>query len=315
MTKVIALDIGLSAEAPILEAGQIVELNPDDTTKQLRVLVPKQCLPDGIAIDFPRQRMYWTCMGVPGKCDGALYSSSFDGSDVRTVVTPGKVNTPKQLTLDESTDKLYFCDREGLGVYRCNLDGSDLEPLVLNGEPSTPPDVCRWCVGVTVAPSLGKFFWTQKGVSKSGKGRIFSANIFMPEGQSATTRDDIQVVLDGLPEPIDLEFEDSSTTLYWTDRGEVPFGNSLNKARLDKSGLPQTVMTASTSLTGEVEEKKYELLTRNLNEAIGLKLDVQNGHIYLTDLGGSIYRCDLDGKNKERLYQENDRAFTGIALL
>ena len=315
MTRIIALDVGLSAEAPILEAGQIVELDPDDSSKQLRVVVPKQCLPDGIAIDFPRQRMYWTCMGFPGKWDGAVYCSAFDGRDVRIVVEPGKVNTPKQLTLDESADKLYFCDREGLGVYRCGVDGSDLEPLVLNGEPSTRPDVCQWCVGVTVAPSVGKFFWTQKGVSKSGKGRIFSANLVMPEGESAATRSDIQVVLDGLPEPIDLEFEESSKTLYWTDRGEVPFGNSLNKTRLDESGLPQTVLTASTSFTGEPQEKKYELLTRNLNEAIGLKLDLRNGHIYLSDLGGSIYRCDLDGKNKKRLYQEDTRAFTGIALL
>lgn len=254
-------------------------------------------------------------MGLPGKWDGAVYSSALGGTDIRTVVESGKVNTPKQLTLDETAGKIYFCDREGLGVYRCNFDGSELEALVLNGTPTTPPDVLAWCVGITVAPSLGKFFWTQKGMSKSGKGRIFSANIDTPAGQSAASRDDIQVVLEGLPEPIDLEFEEASSTLYWTDRGELPFGNSLNRAWLDESGVPKTVMTASASITAELQERKHEILTRNLNEAIGLKLDVERGHIYMTDLGGSVYRCNLDGKSKERLYLEDSRAFTGIALL
>ena len=313
--RILVLDVGLSAEPPLLQAGQILELNPNDATKQLRVLVPNQSLPDGIVIDSARQRMFWTCMGLPGKWDGAVYSSALDGTDVHTVVEPGKVNTPKQLTLDETAGKVYFCDREGLGVYRCNFDGSELEALVLNGTPTTPPDVLAWCVGITVAPSLGKFFWTQKGISKSGKGRIFSANIDTPAGQSTTSRDDIQVVLDGLPEPIDLEFEEASITLYWTDRGELPFGNSLNRARLDESGMPKTVMTASASITAEVQERKYEILTRNLNEAIGLKLDVERRHIYMTDLGGSVYRCSLDGESKERLYLEDSRAFTGIALL
>lgn len=313
--RILVLDVGLSAEPPLLQAGQILELDPNETTKQLRVLVPNQCLPDGIAIDSARQRMFWTCMGLPGKWDGAVYSSALDGTDVRTVVESGKVNTPKQLTLDETSGSLYFCDREGLGVYRCNFDGSELEALVLNGTPTTPPDVLSWCVGITVAPSLGKFFWTQKGTPKSGNGRIFSANIDTPAGQSATSRDDIQVVLEGLPEPIDLEFEEASSTLYWTDRGEIPFGNSLNRARLDGSGMPKTVITASASITAEVQERKYEILTRNLNEAIGLKLDVERGQIYMTDLGGSVYRCNLDGKSKERLYLEDSRAFTGIALL
>lgn len=313
--RILVLDIGLSAEPPLLQAGQVLELNPNDNTKQIRVLVPSQALPDGIAVDSVSQRMFWTCMGFPGKWDGAVYSSALDGTDVRTLVAPGKVNTPKQLVLDETAKKVYFCDREGLGVYRCNFDGSELEALILNGEPTTPPDVSAWCVGITVAPSLGKFFWTQKGYSKSGQGRIFSANIDTPAGQSATSRDDIQVVLPGLPEPIDLEIDETSNTLYWTDRGEVPFGNSLNRARLDESGMPKTIMTASASFTAEVQERKYEILTRNLNEAIGLKLDFARGHIYLTDLGGSVYRCDLEGKSKERLYHEDSRAFTGIALL
>jgi hypothetical protein len=40
---------------------------------------------------------------------------------------------------------------------------------------------------------------------------------------------------------------------------------------------------------------KYEILARNLHEAIGLKLGVKNQHVYLTDLGGAVYRYTMSG--------------------
>lgn len=304
--KILVLDIGLSAQVPSSNAGEILEVSADG--RQQKVIVTAQSLPDGLAIDPASKRMFWTKMGVPGKDDGAVYSANLDGSDIHTVVAPGTVNTPKQLTLDTESRKIYFCDREGLRVLRCNFDGSDLEILVQNGayeNAEDGQDATKWCVGVTVAPSLGKFYWTQKGPSKGGKGRIFHANITTPKGQSATTRTDIQCILKDLPEPVDLEIDEESHTLYWTDRGEIPLGNSLNRLRLDCFGLP----VAHTS-----SPHGYDILLRNLNEAIGLKLDLANNSIYLTDLGGNIYRCNAEGKQKVRLYADENRAFTGIAL-
>ncbi|KAF7586465.1 hypothetical protein BBP40_008825 [Aspergillus hancockii] len=303
--KILALDVGLSAATPTTTSGEILQLSSDGEIQ--RVLVPNQALPDGISVDPTGNRMFWTCMGVPGKEDGAVYSANVDGSDIQTVVPQGKVNTPKQLTIDAEAKKLYFCDREGCGVYRVNFDGSDFEALIdrRNSKDSQGGTTSDWCVGITVAPGLGKFYWTQKGPSKGGKGRIFCANITTPEGQSAASRDDVQLFLGDLPEPIDLEVDEESRTLYWTDRGEYPFGNSLNRARLNEWGLPGAISS----------DKKFEVLTRHLKEAIGLKLDPGNGHVYLTDLGGNVYRCDLDGKHKEKVHSDDYRAFTGIALL
>ncbi|PGH18786.1 hypothetical protein AJ79_00199 [Helicocarpus griseus UAMH5409] len=272
--RILALDVGLSAATPTLKSGEIVELTTDG--KLQRVLVKSQSLPDGIAVDPSSGRIFWACMGAPGKNDGAIYSASADGTYIQTVLAPGIVNTPKQMTIDISSKKIYFCDREGLRVYRCDFHGSDLEVLIDNGRcDGDSCDAAKWCVGITVAPSLGKFYWSQKGPSKGGKGRLFCANMTTPEGHSATSRNDIQCILDNLPEPIDLEIDEQSRTLYWTDRGEIPLGNSLNRAELNESGLVEPGPSG----------RRYEIVTRHLKEAIGLKLDLDHGAIYVTDLG------------------------------
>ena len=310
-SRIIVLDIGAAAATPSVKSGQILEFSPDGRFR--RILVPEQSFPDGIVVDPPSadRRMFWTNMGRAGQKDGAVYSAKLDGSDIQTIVP--HLNTPKQITMGRG--KLYFTDREGGRIYRCSRDGSDLELLVSTStevdktDPSTAAerisDATKWCVGMAVSPELGKFYWTQKGHPKSGEGRIFCANIDATD--SSPTARDIHCIYSDLPEPIDLEIHKSAAgeyTLYWTDRGEQPFGNSLNRIRLDPtSGLPAA---------GE----KYEVLTRNLNEAIGLtKPDSENDRIYMTDLGGSIYQCNLLGGKKETLFSAEYRAFTGIAFL
>ena len=84
--------------------------------------------------------------------------------------------------------------------------------------------------------------------------------------------------------------------MYWTDRGELPLGNSINRASL-----------------GDIGSGKYDILARNMHEAIGLTIDKKNRHIYATDLGGSVYRFNMDGSNKQKFY-DGEGAFTGIAL-
>ncbi|KAL7622780.1 hypothetical protein AAE478_006459 [Parahypoxylon ruwenzoriense] len=300
--KLLVLDIGLAARKNLLTAGKILEVSADGKSK--KVLVEGQSLPDGIDYDIESNRMFWTCMGDPGVNDGEVFSANLDGTDVKSIVPRGVVNTPKQLIVEPTTKKIYFCDREGMRVVRCNYDGSDLEVIIKTGDWETEgTDVkSKWCVGIAVSPKLGKFYWTQKGPSKSGLGRIFCADIDGP----IKNRTDIQLVLDKLPEPIDLEIDEKTDTIYWTDRGELPLGNTVNKALLD----------GATGLVVPFEDNKsHRILHSHFNETIGLKLDVEAGCAYVTDLGGSIYRCSLDGAEKERIYTEDYAAFTGIAVL
>jgi hypothetical protein len=119
----------------------------------------------------------------------------------------------------------------------------------------------------------------------------------MPSGSTASSRSDAELLFDKLPEPIDLEFEPEEKTLYWTDRGEYPLGNTLNKAYVGSGNA----------------EKKVVTLARHFHEAIGLKIDTVNRHVYLTDLGGTVYRVSMDGGEKKKIY-ETDSAYSGIAL-
>ncbi|KAK4556857.1 hypothetical protein LTR86_005837 [Recurvomyces mirabilis] len=297
----------------IMKSGRILKL-PSELAQHPIELLGGQALPDGLDYCSADSHLYWTCMGVPSVNDGAVYGAELglDGikGDIKTVVQAGDVHTPKQLVVDQQTKKIYFCDREGLRVMRVNTDGSELETIVQNGDwtdDRQSEDQHKWCVGITVAPSVGKFFWTQKGSSKATQGRIFSANIDMPQGQNASSRTDIQVVMDKLPEPIDLEFDETSEELYWTDRGELPFGNTLNKKH-----MPKGLSDRGGLGNGQV------ILVQGFGETIGLDIDFEQRVAYVTDLGGRLWKVQLDGtgsKLKEKLYERDTGSFTGVTFI
>ena len=149
-------------------------------------------------------------------------------------------------------------------------------------------------MGITIDPEHGRLYWTQKGSDNGGVGRIFCANIEIPKGQTAASRSDIKVVYHGLPEPIDLELDREHRILYWTDRGDPPRGNTVNRASIDR--IP----------------REPEIVFSHLMEGIGLALDFRNRRMFVTDLAGSIYSAGLDGSDKRTLLflQGN---LTGIA--
>ncbi|KAI9832014.1 MAG: hypothetical protein M1819_004558 [Sarea resinae] len=300
------LDIGVgNLDAPF-SSGRVLSGAADG--RPLKTLVHSEAAPDGVDVCRDTGRLYWTNMGVPRSNDGCVKSCALDGSDVRTIIPVGAVHTPKEIVVANVSKKVYFSDREGLRVMRCNLDGSKHETLIQTGDwqdPSQMADPTRWCVGITVDEKRRKFYWTQKGPSKAGKGRIFRANIDIPAGQSATDRTDIEVLFSHLPEPIDLEFDKAAEMLYWTDRGEMPYGNSLNRAYVGSSKPAATTKFEKTY--------GYTILATGLHEAIGLKLDTVNKHIYASDLGGCIYQFDLDGSNRVKMY-EGQGAYTGLTF-
>jgi sugar lactone lactonase YvrE len=277
-----------------LSANRIYSMNTDGSDR--KVVVSGGHLPDGIVVDVDAGHIYWTNMGSsPSANDGSIERADIDGRNRTVIVPPGATFTPKQMQLDQKGGKLYWCDREGMRVMRCNLDGSQIETLVETGRGDVDRrDQTRWCVGITIDPRRKQIYWTQKGPDNGDQGRIFRAGIEIPRGQTAANRSDIEVFFDRLPEPIDLELDLRNRVLYWTDRGDPPRGNTVSRASIDaKPPAPEIVIT-------------------HLMEGIGIALDVPNDRMFVTDFAGSLYSAKLDGSG-ERNFLFAQGNLTGIA--
>ena len=277
-----------------LSGGRIHSMNPDGSDR--KVIVTGCEMPDGIAIDVAAGHIYWTNMGTNlATNDGSIERADLDGSNREVIVPRGATFTPKQLHLDKQNGKLYWCDREGMRVMRSNLDGSQIETLVEAGRGDADRrDMMRWCVGITIDPERGQLYWTQKGPDNGEQGRILRAGLDIPEGDTVDNRSDIEVFFDRLPEPIDLELDLEKRVLYWTDRGDPPRGNTVNRASIDtKPQAPEIVVT-------------------HLMEGIGIALDVAGDRMFVTDLAGSLYSAKLDGSGERNLLYAQGN-LTGVA--
>jgi len=277
--------------------GRIHSANADGSDR--KVIVSGARVPDGVVVDVEAGHIYWTNMGVPSKNDGSIERVDLDGKNRVTIIGEGKTFTPKQLHLDKTSRRLYWCDREGMRVMRANLDGSNIETLVdsSGGDARPGTDETKVCVGITVDPDRGQIYWTQKGPANAGKGRIFRAKIDITKGETAANRIDIETLFDGLPEPIDLELDLKNRFLYWTDRGDAPRGNTVNRASLD------------------ADFKKHpepDILFTHLEEGIGIALDFKGNRMFVTDLAGNIFSAKLDGTEKKPLLVAQGN-LTGIA--
>jgi hypothetical protein len=268
-----------------LSGGRIHSMNPDGSDRE--VIITGCHLPDGIAVDAKAGHIYWTNMGVPDRDDGSIERANLDGSDRKFIVPQGVTFTPKQIHLEKQSGKLYWCDREGMRVMRANLDGTNVETLVQTGEGDEDRrDLTKWCVGITVDPKRGQIYWTQKGADNSGLGRIFRAGLNLPAGMDPVRRTDIETWFADLPEPIDLELDPETRLMYWTDRGNPPQGNTVNRASIDAPAE---------------NGRTPDLLVSDLMEGIGIALDIPGDRMFVTDLGGSLYTAKLDGSGKRVL--------------
>ncbi|CAG8234576.1 unnamed protein product [Penicillium salamii] len=285
------LDLGISSYPR--RNGRIMSCTPEGT--DFRELVTGlQTLPDGIAIDFENNHIYWTNIGESMVHDGSIHQCDLSGKNITTIIPSGVTHTPKQLKI--SQNKIYWCDREGMRVMRAKLDGSSIETLYCAGRSDEDrEDRQRWCVGIAVDEVRGKLYWSQKGPSKGGLGHIMCMDLNQVDKKGSDvpadfSKADVHVVLDHLPEPIGLELDTVSNTLYWTDRDDPPFGNSVNAVNLE-----------AVSKAGHMA---LRLLVQRLHEGIGLSLDLENGRMFFGDLMGGVYVSRLDGTEKKTLFTD-----------
>jgi hypothetical protein len=93
-------------------------------------------------------------------------------------------------------------------------------------------------------------------VLESGPAEIYSCGTWGRSGQRVVVVERRRF----LPEPIDLDLDPVHRTLYWTDRGDPPRTNTVNRATMDPA-------------TDNGEEP--ENLFTHLMEGIGLALDLK----------------------------------------
>jgi DNA-binding beta-propeller fold protein YncE len=280
-----------------LSDNRVVSLDADGSDR--KVIVTGCRYPDGLVVDAAAGHIYWTNMGVPKGDDGSIERADLDGRNRQTIVPQGGTFTPKQVQLEKKSRKLYWCDREGMRVMRVNLDGSDIETVVdtSQGDPRPGPDASKWCVGVAIDVDGGEIYWTQKGSDNAGEGRILRAGIEVPNGQTASNRADIEVLYDGLPEPIDLDLDLANRVMYWTDRGDPPRGNTVNRAPMDSDAKGRPAP---------------EIVLTHLMEGIGIALDLKGDRMFITDFGGNVLSANLDGSDAKALLVAQGN-LTGIA--
>lgn len=273
----------------------IVQFNKS-TRQTIPIIEELGGTPDGIAIDPANRLIYWSNMGDDYEADdGSINVMNFDGTGRKMLLGNGKIRTPKQLHLDLVNQRLYWCDREGGMVSSCNIDGSNLFVHVARSrDKHNKVDILDQCVGITVDVANNWLYWTQKGTPKGNLGRIFRVPLTPKTQQSANQRNDIQLLLQDLPEPIDLLLDEETHILYWTDRGAEPDGNSLNCANITADGLSH-----------------YKVISRGFKEAIGLTYDKSAKLMYVADLNGGVYQVVMETGEVEKLYQGKN--YTGIS--
>jgi len=145
-----------------------------------------------------------------------------------------------------------------------------------------------------IGESVPLHIWGACGV---GKGRIFRAGLELPADQQPENRKDIELLIDHLPEPIDLELDTENNFLYWTDRGNLEGGNSLNRARI-----------------GSRQLEDHQVLATGLQEGIGLAIDHANRRAFTTELGGEVRVAALEA-NAQFTAIAKLGVLTGIAYL
>jgi len=296
----------LLALSPIQQSLLKIDIANGESTTLVEGLTDD---PDGIVVDPDRKYVYWTNMGTPGlpegrapktdddldfyRVNGSLERAELDGAGRMYILPVGSFVTGKQLAGAWSAGRLYWSDREGAAVRSVRLDGTDLRDEVVVASADADRRVVRnQCVGVAVDEERGLLYWTQKGPANGNDGRIFRTSLNAPVGERH-----IEVLWSKLPEPIDLELDLDTSTMYWTDRGDPPRGNTLNQASIPAPGQPG----------GDVI-----VLSAHYHETIGLAVDAPAGVVYVGDLSGQIRAVRLDGSGEQVVYK-SDKPLTGIA--
>ena len=260
-------------------AGAVKVMNADGSNETVLASGSIIVEPDGIEVDVAAGKMYWTDMGPGGAADksvadkdGRIMRADLDGRNIETLVPKGITTTPKQLTLDVSGGKVYWCDRGDVGdknvdpkIMRANLDGSEVEILVSTDVMSP--------VGIALDLAKGKLYFSDR-----------YANTIKRANLDGT---DVEMVVKDTEYPVDLAIDFKTRSIYWTARE----AGGLYRADVDGNAIDGSSLTPI--ITG-------------IQAPIGVTIDRENDKLYYTEVivseqSGHIWQSDMDGSNARKI--------------
>lgn len=300
-SRLYILDAGITSavrQGTITPNGRIIECPTDGQNVQI-IIDGLSFIPDSLAVDVERRHIYYSNAGWGSFNNGFISRVDMDGRNNTLIIPPGVTWTPKQLALDLTVtpQKLYWCDKEGMRIFRSNLDGTQIEILFQAGDGKKDRENPRnWCVGLALDTTRRVMYWTQSGPERGYQGRLLRGRLDLIPGENAFNRMDAQVLFDNLPEPMQLYLQVGTNTLYMTDRGDTRFGSTITEIQLSKRPLRKTIRV------------------RNRREAIGMTVDDQGGRIYFTHPTGTVYSTNTDGTGVKVVLQI-PAELTGIAIV
>ena len=166
---------------------------------------------------------------------------------------------------------VYWTDRGASQLKRMNFDGSNLQTNVLSGAVTSPGTNIR---GLAVDNVNNRIFWAD-----NGNDRLLRANL---DGSSSTI---LYTVAGGNSFPADVRLDMEGKFFYWCDQTR----NRIQRSTFDGASVTDIITNAAP--TGPYF----------------MDLDVPAGKIYWGDFGGgSIFRANLDGSERETLLTGNN---------
>lgn len=271
-------------------SSRVWRANADGDGSDRRLLASALSIsaPDGITVDLTDGFVYWTNMGTPvgGAGIGSLQRMKLDDEVVETVIPVGTTRTPKQISIDNQSRKLYWSDREA-AVWRSELDGADPEVILTEHGLMQP-------VGIGLDVDNRQIY-----ISDRYTGKLMRVGFDMPEGEAPDTRSDVETLVSFTTTavPLNIALDLESRKLYWTDR----YRGTIYRMDMD---LPPNA-------TAE-DRTDMEVVLDGLNEPVGLAFDEVTKRLYFSELSGRVSRCNLDGSDQNMILMT--ASASGIAL-
>ncbi len=174
----------------------------------------------GIAVDSLGEKVYW-CNFFQFK----IQRANLDGSNVQDLVTG--LARPESITLDVAGGKIYWTDRDASPprIQRANLDGTSAEDLVTGLARPT---------GIDLDVAAGMMYWADETDDT-----IQRAGMELPDGETASTRTDIETIVRAAAAPQGIALDTSRGHVYWVAQ------NTLKIRRADLDGGNEMDITAT----------------------------------------------------------------------